>query len=86
VELGAIYLAQNDYKQAEPAILQAIKLEPGEPDAHYQLGRLYKATGRKAEAEKELAKVRELRKKADESVAEKMPAAAATEPADKNKN
>jgi hypothetical protein len=37
---------------------------------------LYQDTGRKADAERELAKVRELRQKADESLAGKMPDAA----------
>ena len=73
VEMGAIHLAQKNYKEAEPAILEAVKLDPSEPDAHYQLGRLYQALGRKAEAEQELKKTRELREKADQSVAGKMP-------------
>jgi hypothetical protein len=50
-----------------------VKLDPGQPDAHYQLGRLYQATGKKADAERELAKVRELHQKADEGLAGKMP-------------
>ncbi len=80
VELGAIYLAQKNYKEAEPALLQAVKLEPGEPDAHYQLGTAYtRLREEKAEAEKELEKVRELRKKADESDAGKPPAQARSE-------
>jgi len=55
------------------ALNEAIKLDPTQSDAHYQLGRLYQETGRKADAERELAKVKELRQKADESLAGKMP-------------
>ena len=54
--------------------MQAVALEPNQPDAHYQLGRLYQALGKPAEAEKELQKVRELHEKADEGVASKMSA------------
>ncbi len=68
VDLGAIYLQQKNYKDAQAAISKAIALEPDQPDAHYQLGRLYQATGRSTEAEKELHKVRELREKADSLV------------------
>ena len=74
VEKGAIHLAQKNYKEAEPALLQAVKLDPAEPDAHYQLGRLYQALGRKVEAERELKKTQELRERADQSVVNKMPA------------
>ncbi|HLZ39376.1 MAG TPA: hypothetical protein VKQ11_00345, partial [Candidatus Sulfotelmatobacter sp.] len=47
--------------------------EPGEPNAHYQLGRLYQALGRKADAERELRTTRELQEKADQDVASHMP-------------
>ena len=72
VDLGAIYLQQKNYKDAEANLRQAVALEPTQPDAHYQLGRLYQVTGKPAEATKELAKVRELHEKADSLVA-KMP-------------
>ncbi len=72
VDLGSIYLAQKNYREAEPALLQAIKLAPSEPDAHYQLGRLYQALGKKVEAERELKTVRELHQKADEKTAGRM--------------
>jgi tetratricopeptide (TPR) repeat protein len=73
VDLGALYMQEKKYKDAEPALLRAVALDPGQPDAHYQLGRLYQALGNKAEAEKELSKVRELHQKKDESLAGKMP-------------
>jgi len=73
VDLGTIYLQQKSYKDAQVALQKAIALEPNQPDAHYQLGRLYQATGKAAEAKKELQKVRELHEKAD-SLVGKIPA------------
>jgi len=71
VDLGSIYLQQKNYKDAEAALSRAVALDPDQPDAHYQLGRLYQAQGKAAQAEKELHKVRELHEKAD-SLAGKM--------------
>jgi Flp pilus assembly protein TadD len=65
-------LQQKNYREAEPALAKAVALDPNQPDAHYQLGRLYQATGRSAQAEKELQKVRELHEKQD-SLVGKMP-------------
>ena len=48
-------------------------LDPDQPDAHYQLGRLYQAQGNSAAAAAELSKVRELHAKADQGLAGKMP-------------
>jgi Flp pilus assembly protein TadD len=81
LDLGAIYIADKNYKEAETALLKAAKLDPGQPDAHYQLGRLYQLSGRKADADRELRKVRELHEKADHAVADKMPAASDVKPA-----
>ena len=63
---------QKDYKDAQSALLHAVDLDPALPDAHYQLGRLYQATGRPADAEKELHKVQELHKKAEDSLVGKI--------------
>jgi tetratricopeptide (TPR) repeat protein len=49
-----------------------VALDPALPDAHYQLGRLYQAIGKPADAEKELHKVQELHKKAEDSLAGKI--------------
>ena len=49
-DLGAIYLQQKKYKSAETALLRAVGLDPRQPDAHYQLARLYQALGDKAAA------------------------------------
>ena len=71
-DLGAIYMQQKNYKDAESALLRAVTLDPTQPDAHYQLGRLYQAVGKPAEAEKELHKVQELHKKAEDSLVGKI--------------
>ena len=55
------------------ALLRAVALDPAQPDAHYQLGLLYQALGKPAEAEKELHKVQELHKKAEDSLLGEMP-------------
>ena len=73
VDLGAIYLQQKRYKEAKAALAQAVALDPNQPDAHYQLGRLYQAQGNSAAAAAELSKVRELHAKADQALAGKMP-------------
>ena len=80
VDLGAIYLQQKNYKEAEANLRQAVALEPEQPDAHYQLGRLYQATGKTAESAKELAKVRELHEKADSLVGKMSKAPPALDP------
>jgi tetratricopeptide (TPR) repeat protein len=74
VDLGAIYMQQRDYRDAQAALLRAVALDPDLPDAHYQLGRLYQARGDSASAEKELHKVRELHKKAEDSLVGKISA------------
>ncbi len=77
-DLGAIYMQQKNYKEAQPVLLRAVELDPTRPDAHYQLGRLYQAIGNKAGAENEIRKVRALHEKADENLAGTMPASAST--------
>ena len=80
VDLGAIYLQQKKYKEAESALSNAVALEPKQPDAHYQLGRLYQALGKTAEAEKELHKVHELHEKQDSLVGKMPPSPAVLNP------
>ena len=72
VDLGAIYMQQKNYKDAQEALLRAVALDPEQSDVHYQLGRLYQAIGRPADAEKELHKVQELHKKAEDSLVGKI--------------
>jgi tetratricopeptide (TPR) repeat protein len=71
-DLAAIYREQNQYKDALAALQRAVKLDPAQPDTHFQLGRLYQAMGNTVAANQEFAKVRELHKKADDDLLEKM--------------
>ena len=71
-DLGAIYREQKHYKDALAALQRAVKLDPAQPDTHFQLGRLYQAMGNRAAAQQEFSKVRELHKKADDDLLEKM--------------
>jgi tetratricopeptide (TPR) repeat protein len=71
-DLGAIYLQQKKYKSAETALLRAVGLDPRQPDAHYQLARLYQALGDKAAAGKQLRAAQDLHQKAAESLLEKI--------------
>jgi tetratricopeptide (TPR) repeat protein len=75
LDLGAILTKQRQYPAAVAALKRAVELDPEQPDAHYRLGRVYQATGNRAAAQKEFAKVRELQEKTEEDVARKMSAA-----------
>ena len=75
LDLGAVRTQQKQYPAAVKALQRAIALDPTEPDAHYRLGRVYQLTGKKAEAEQEFAKTRELHQKADAAVVIKVPTA-----------
>src|SRR5258707_11851772 len=76
IDLGAILAEQKQYQQAFAALQRAVALDPDQPDAHFRLARVYKAVGNTAESQKEFAKVRELQKKADQTLASRMPTAA----------
>jgi len=52
--LAEVYSGQNSLAQAEHAWKEAIQLNPFATQAHFALGKLYLASGRLAEAEKEL--------------------------------
>ena len=66
LDIGAILSDQKKYPEALAALQRAEKLDPAQPDAHYRLARLYRAMGNKAAAEREFAKVSELRDKAED--------------------
>lgn len=72
LDLGEIYLRQKNYVEAKVALQHAVKLDPARPDAYYQLSRLYQSVGDKASAQKELQKVQQLHKKAEENLVGKM--------------
>jgi tetratricopeptide (TPR) repeat protein len=71
-DLGAIYMEQKHYQDALVALKRAVKLDPTQPDTHFRLGRLYQALGNATAANQEFAKVRELHKKAEDDLLEKM--------------
>ena len=71
-DLGAIYMEQKNYEDALAALQRAVKLDPALPDTHFRLGRLYQAMGKVPAANQEFAKVRELHKKTDDDLLEKM--------------
>jgi tetratricopeptide (TPR) repeat protein len=75
LDMGIILGQQEQYEKAVAALERAVKLDPAQPDAHYRLARVYQLMGKTAESQREMARVRELHEKADESVASKMSAA-----------
>ena len=67
IDLGVILAQQKQYSDAVAALQHAVALDPAEPDAHYRLAHVYQEMGKTAESQKEFAKVRELREKADKA-------------------
>ena len=55
VGLGMSRVAQKKYQEAIAPLEAAVKLEPGNPVAHYGLGTAYARTGRKEDAERQFA-------------------------------
>jgi len=53
--LGMSLLAEKKYSDALNPLETAVRLEPGNPDAHYNLAMAYTRTGHKADGEKEFA-------------------------------
>ena len=53
--LGVSRISLKRYSDAVTPLEMAVKLEPGNPAAHYQLGTAYTRSGRKQDAEKEFA-------------------------------
>ena len=54
VNLAAVSLQQREMQDAEDFCQKAIALEPGYADAHFFMGLVYQATGRKTEARKSI--------------------------------
>lgn len=77
LDLGSAFQQQKRFPEALKALQRAVQLDPAQPDAHYRLSRVYEALGRSADAQRELARTRELRQQADEDLVRKM----ATKPA-----
>jgi Tfp pilus assembly protein PilF len=74
LDLGEIYLRQKNYSAAKANLERAVNLNPAEPEAHYQLGRLYHAEGDQAAADKEFRRVQELHTKSQENLVGKISA------------
>jgi tetratricopeptide (TPR) repeat protein len=72
MDIGGILVDQKHYPEALSALQQAVKLDPAQPDAHFRLGHVYQLMGNSAAAEKEFAKVRELKEKQDRDIASKL--------------
>jgi tetratricopeptide (TPR) repeat protein len=53
--LGMSLLTEKDYAQAVTPLEAAVKLQPGNPAAHYGLATAYARTGRKEDAQREFA-------------------------------
>jgi len=61
--LGASLIATKKFAEAVPALEAAVKLQPTNPVAHYNLATAYSRTGKKAEADKEFAIHRQMTQK-----------------------
>jgi len=72
VDMGVILTEQKKYQDALAALQRAEKLDASQPDVHYRLGRLYQVMGKTAEAQKEMARVKELHEKDEDDVSRKM--------------
>jgi len=62
VGLGKILISTGHPEEALPHMLAAVRLDPTNAPAHYRLSQLYRQLGRAADAEKEIATFKELRK------------------------
>jgi len=72
MDIGGILVDQKQYAEALSALWHAVKLDPTQPDAHFRLGHVYQLMGNSAAAEKEFAKVRQLKQKNDQDIARKL--------------
>ena len=66
-------MQQKQYKEALLMLRNAERIDPSQPDVHYELGRLYNLVGNPKAAQMELTKASELHQKNDEDVASKVP-------------
>jgi tetratricopeptide (TPR) repeat protein len=61
--LGSSLMSQKKFSEAVPPLETAVKLEPMNPGAHYNLAMAYARSGRKQDADKEFAIHREMMQK-----------------------
>ncbi len=60
--LGKLLMSTGHLEEALPYLLAAVRLDPTNAPAHYRLSQLYRQLGRTADAEREIATFKELRK------------------------
>jgi tetratricopeptide (TPR) repeat protein len=60
LELGTSLIFLKRFSEAIPTLETAVRLQPGNPGAHYNLAMAYSRSGRKDDAEKEFATHRQL--------------------------
>ena len=68
--LGSSLMSQRKFSEAVPPLETAVKLEPQNPAAHYNLAMAYARSGRKEAADKEFALHREMMQKSGGAGAE----------------
>jgi len=66
MEWGFALVSAKRYEEAVAPLQTAVKLQPGNPSAHYNLGMALSRTGRSAEAEREFAIQRDITAMLDE--------------------
>lgn len=66
MEWGFALISSRQYEKAIAPLQAAVRLQPGNPSAHYNLGMALSRTGRKDEAEKEFAIQKDIIAKLDE--------------------
>ncbi|MGA9885105.1 MAG: tetratricopeptide repeat protein [Candidatus Acidiferrales bacterium] len=71
LDTGSILMDQKKFPEALSALRRAVELDPNQTDAHFRIGRIDQLMGNTAAAEKEFAKVRELREKQTQELAAK---------------
>ena len=64
--MGIILADGRRYARAIAEFKEAIRLDPSRSDAHYRLSRVYRELGKQAEANAELAIVRQLNDKKED--------------------
>ena len=72
VNMGVILTGQKKHDEALAVLLRAERLDPAQPDVHYRLGRLYQAMGKTEQAQREMARVKELHEKDEGDLARQM--------------
>ena len=72
LDRGVLLTQKKAYPEALTALKRAEQLDPGNPEVHYRLARLYQATGDVPMAQKEFAKVQQLHRKSEEDMADQM--------------